>query len=290
MSKKSLNDALDDRAFYIEDIILSHGARGIDRIRHAVSPGYCMRAARLMCQHRGRVLIGTGFPVGDAFETDGPVGAIALYDTLAKLGSTPVFVCAPPISLVLKKRYRTHEIPVLDWEESRGLVRSVLEAFRPALVVSVERPGITAHGRYYNMRGVDISQAVAKFDLFFQWCRCPTIAFGDGGNEIGMGNVKDALSVLPVVPSVTPCDELVIATVSNWGVYGVIAALSLLLDKDLLGPLTPKATTEFLVAHGGVDGVTCRPAHSEDGFPVAIGKRIIQQLRDYLKGGHHHGE
>ncbi|HSV92460.1 MAG TPA: glutamate cyclase domain-containing protein, partial [Desulfobacterales bacterium] len=91
----------------IEDIILSHGTRGMERIRGALSPGYCARAARLLLAGRGRVLIGTGFPVGDSFETDGPIGAIALYRVLEGLGHEPVFGCAPPISQVLARDYRT---------------------------------------------------------------------------------------------------------------------------------------------------------------------------------------
>ena len=56
----------------IEDIILSHGARGMDRIRGAVPAGYCARAAKLILENKGRVLIGTGFPVVGSFETDDP--------------------------------------------------------------------------------------------------------------------------------------------------------------------------------------------------------------------------
>lgn len=274
---------MDDRLLRIEDIILSHVSRGMDQIRHAVSPGYCARAARLILQNRGRILIGTGFPASDAFETDGPVGAIALYQVLEQLECEPVFVCAPPLSRVLKQAYRTHEIPVLGWEESRGPIQSVLKALKPTLVVAVERPGIAQDGRYYNMRGEDISHGVAKFDLFFDLCECPTIAFGDGGNEIGMGNVRDHLSALPVIPSVTSCDELVISTVSNWGVYGVMAAMSLQLGQDLLAGLEPEATTAYLVANGCVDGVTLQAEHSEDGFPLTIGSAIIQKLRDHLR-------
>ena len=274
---------MDDRVGLIEEIILSYGSRGIDQIRHALAPGYCGRAARLLLQDRGRVLIGTGFPVNGTFETDGPVGAIALYQTLEQLACEPRFVCGPPLSGVLKQMYRTHEIPVLNWEESRDPVQSALNALRPALVISVERPGITDDGRYYNMRGEDISPGVAKFDLFFELCECPTIAFGDGGNEMGMGNVRQDLSALPVIPSVTSCDELVIATVSNWGVYGVMAAMGLLLGEDLLSDLEPEAATQYLVANGGVDGVTLEAAHSEDGFPLTVGSAIIRQLRDLFK-------
>ncbi len=66
---------------------------------------------------------------------------------------------------------------------------------------------MTANGRYYNMRMQDITDYVAKYDIFFQLCTCPTLAFGDGGNEIGMGNIREELSHLPIAPSLTTCDE-----------------------------------------------------------------------------------
>jgi hypothetical protein len=103
----------------------------------------------------------------------------------------------------------------------------------------VERPGVAADGRYYNVHRQDITDRVAKFNHFPRLSACPTIASGDGGNEIGMGNILHALTHLPVTPSVTRCDELVIATVSNWGVYGVIAVMSRILRKTCSTSLTP---------------------------------------------------
>ena len=61
----------------IEDIILQHDNRGMRRLHLAMSPGYCYRAARIILNNRGTVLIGTGFPVSGSFESDGPIGAIA---------------------------------------------------------------------------------------------------------------------------------------------------------------------------------------------------------------------
>jgi hypothetical protein len=124
----------------------------------------------------------------------------------------------------------------------------------------------------------DITDRVAKFDHFFRLAACPTIAIGDGGNEIGMGNVLTALSHLPVVPSVTCCDELVIATVSNWGVYGVIASMSRLLQINLFDLFDPESIMAHLVANGSVDGLTTRAELSEDGFPIAFGRGIIERL------------
>lgn len=266
----------------IEDIILTHSSRGIDLVKNTIPEGYCIRAAKLILNNPGTVLIGTGFPVGDRFETDGPIGAIGLYKVLEQLGYQPIFVCAPPISKILKKIYLTKEIPILNWEDSISIVESILNEFHPTLVISVEQPGITQDRRYYNMQKQDITDSVAKYDLFFQSCSCPTLAFGDGGNEIGMGNIIEELSKLPIIPSVTTCDELVIATVSNWGVYGVLAAMGQMLQTDLFTIFDPKAIIEYLVANGSVDGITSRSDYSEDGFPIEVGLSIISQLNEVM--------
>lgn len=264
----------------IEDLILQHDNRGMRRLHQAMSPGYCYRAARIILNNKGTVLIGTGFPVSGSFESDGPIGAIALYRTLAEMKCRPVFVCAPPISEILSRNFMTYELPLADWEKSRSAVTQALKDLKPSLIVSIERPGVTADGRYYNMHGNDISELTAKYDLFFSESGCPSIAFGDGGNEIGMGNVREALATMDIIPAITTCDELVIASVSNWGVYGVIAALGRMIDRDLFHIFDPETIARYLVDNGCVDGVTTRNESSEDGFPISVGMAIIQQLRD----------
>ena len=266
----------------IEDLILQHDNRGMRQLRAALSPGYCYRAARILRDNTGVILIGTGFPVSGSFESDGPIGAIALYRVLTELNCKPVLVCAPPISKILARNFRTYELPLVDWDKSKPVVIRALTELEPGLIVSIERPGVTADGRYYNMRKKDISVLTAKFDLFLQESNCPSIAFGDGGNEIGMGNVRDALAALDIIPAITTCDELVIASVSNWGVYGVIAALCRLINKDLFQLFDPKTIADYLVDNGCVDGVTTRQESSEDGFPISVGLGIIDQLRDLV--------
>ncbi len=228
------------------------------------------------------MLIGTGFPVGGSFETDGPIGAISLYKVLEYLNNRPVFVCAPPISRILSRDFTTQEMPIRNWEESTWLVKTALASLKPSLVISVERPGITEDGRYYNMRKQDITDCTAKYDLFLDLCDCPTIAFGDGGNEIGMGNLSRERPRMSIIPSITKSDELVIATVSNWGVYGVIAAMSLKLGEDLFRLFDPADIADHLLENGSVDGVTLRAENSEDGFPISVGLSIILKLRQLL--------
>jgi hypothetical protein len=195
------------------------------------------------------------------------------------MGGEPVFACAPPISSVLCRRYRTCEIPILDWEATLPLADRVLGQVRPSLIVSIERPGVAADGRYYNMRGRDISDHLAKFDLFCTRCACPTIGVGDGGNEIGMGRILPQLAQLPIIPAVTACTELVIATVSNWGVYGIVAAMSLELGQDLFRCFDPGEIVADLVRCGAVDGKTGHAEDTEDGFPLSVGLEIISRLR-----------
>jgi hypothetical protein len=251
-------------------------------LRKGLREGYCRRAANLILTNKGVVLIGTGFPVGGSFETDGPIGAISLYKVLEYLKNRPTFVCAPPISRILSRDFTTYEIPIRNWEESRRSVETAITCLKPSLVISVERPGITEDGRYYNMRKEDITDYAAKYDLFLDLCNCPTIAFGDRGNEIGMGNISKELSRMSIISSITKCDELVIATVSNWGVYGVIAAMSLELGEDLFKLFDPADIADYLLENGSVDGVTLRPENSEDGFPIPVGLSIISKLRDLL--------
>ena len=47
----------------IENILVERNLRGMKTIQGALTQGYVLRAAQLMLPIRGRVLIGTGFPV-----------------------------------------------------------------------------------------------------------------------------------------------------------------------------------------------------------------------------------
>jgi len=268
----------------VEAIILKHDNRGITKIKPYMEPGYCLRASKLILNSNKTVLIGTGFPVAGTFESDGPIGAIALYQVLTYLEYKPIFVCAAPLSKVLSKDFRTFEIPIADWNYSHQVVQEALDVLNPSLIVSIERPGVTSDKKYYNMHGDNITEFAAKFDLFFEYCQCPTIAFGDGGNEIGMGNVSHAISELGITPSTTCCDELVIATVSNWGVYGVIAIMSRMLSKNLLNLFEPKKIMTHLFEQGCIDGVTLQASRSgEDGFHINISVGILKELSHLVR-------
>ncbi len=263
----------------IEDILLLRNPRGMKSVQAHLEPGYCLRAARVLQSCQGNILIGTGFPVVKTFETDGPVGAIALYETFEKLGATPTIVCGPPLSRALAKKYRIHEISVGDHERREQDAVEALALFNPQAVISIERPGQAADGGYYNMRGESISENTACFDTFMNFSECPTIAIGDGGNEIGMGNVTAALQDLNIVPATTTCDELIVADVSNWGAYGIISFLSVWNRRDFLAEIVPLDILRYISELGSVDGVTRTNQLTEDGLEPSEGESVLLALR-----------
>ena len=263
----------------IEDILVARNLRGMKTVQPHLEAGYCLRAARILQQCSGNILIGTGFPVVRTFETDGPVGAIALYDAFEKLGATPTIVCGRPLSQALSERYRVHEIRVGDHDRREHEAVEALEQFQPGAIISIERPGQAADGGYYNMRGESISEHTACFDTFMSLSECPTIAIGDGGNEIGMGNVAAALRNLNIVPATTTCDELIVADVSNWGAYGIISFLSLWNQRDLLAEIVPLDTLRYISELGSVDGVTRVNQLTEDGLDPSEGESVLRELR-----------
>lgn len=272
MHEQALSEAIEAR-------LVARNPRQMQQARAALAPGYCLRAARLLRDVTGPVLIGTGFPVADTFETDGPVGALALYRGLAALGAQPWLACAPPLSVALAKDYRVLELPLQPGNRARIQARTWLTEYRPSAVISIERPGVTPDGRYYNMRGEDISSRCGVFDPYLDCADCPTVAIGDGGNEIGMGKIPEALADLDIHASVTSCDELVVADVSNWGAYALLVLLGRWAGRDLLADWSPRETLHYLSERGSVDGVTRENTLTEDGLPLSDGEQLIADLR-----------
>jgi len=276
-------DSLESMSIAIEEALVAHNYRGMASVRPALTPGYCLRAARTLFDAKGVVLIGTGFPVATptatTFETDGPLGAIALYQALEAIGSTPYIVCGAPLSQALKEKYRIVDLKLGKHDAQAQEATDILDDLKPKVVLSIERPGQAEDGHYYNMRGENISAGAACFDSLMNQATCPTIAIGDGGNEIGMGNVTDALQSLDIVAATTKCDELLVADVSNWGGYALIAIMGRLANKDLLAEFSPIDVLKYLSTLGSVDGVTRLNQLTEDGQGIEVGDALILQLR-----------
>ncbi len=264
------------------------------------SRGELAAAARALGSATSVGLI-TGFyvPRGDtpAAETDGPVGTALLAAGLAACG-VPARIavdepCAAAVRAAAEAAGGKVAIDVVGVADRPGIQR-VIEVWKQAGVshaVAIERCGPSPDGRPRNMRGADVSEWTAPLDQLFlagAWAR---IGVGDGGNEIGMGRLPAALIARTVpngaeIACVTGCDHLVVAGVSNWGAYGLMAALALvrpdwapMLERFLTAERDATVTRATVEKAGAIDGVTARREATVDGFGPEVHAALVDGLR-----------
>ena len=268
----------------IEDIILRHSSRGMGVLRQYLPSDFCRTAANaLLALERGNVLLTTGFYVAGFAETDGPPGTIFLAKALNSLGFNSVVVT----DKFCRGFFEGEGVDVeyADIDSAEKYYAELLDKYAPKALISVERCGINANGDYANMRGESIARYTARIDLMFDEGRrrgIPTFGIGDGGNEIGMGKFLEIIArELSLVPCVVSVEHPIIATVSNWGAYGLCACLQLLSGERILP--TYGEVVEYLqriIDIGSVDGVTKRHAPTVDGFAPEVEREIIDSLND----------
>ena len=275
----------------IEDIILQKDQRGISALRPLLPAGYCTQAAQYVLDHPGVTFIVTGFYIlyGKAVETDGPPGAYAIGRALEVLGRRVVYVtdryCLQVMQGLAGPQGEVVEFPVTGDAGSQEFAKLLLSDLVPALLISIERSSPSHDGVYRNMRGLDVSEHTAKVDTLFG-LHGATVGIGDGGNEVGMGLLADQIPrfpKLPPQPAAVACNELIIASVSNWGGYGLVAALSRLVGRNLLPSVDEEiAWVKRCVALGAVDGFTGEAKEYVDGFPLDEYSQVLAQLHDLL--------
>jgi len=238
-----------------------------------------------------RVAVVSGFfvPHADAPETDGPGGAIILARAFLEQGlKAEVWTDGLCIDI-----FRACALAAGFPEQ---LVRDVeaenaLTSFSPEGVIFTERLGRALDGNYYNMKKRDISAWTPRLDELAIRCAqigVSTIGIGDGGNEVGMGNFYEELSVM--LPDYREClsvvktDIAIPVDVSNWGSYALVAALS-----DVWGVWRghrgedERAMTEAIVRSGAVDGVSGKAELTVDGLPLSCHEAVSSGLFEIWK-------
>ncbi|MDN5361019.1 MAG: D-glutamate cyclase [Moorella sp. (in: firmicutes)] len=265
-----------------------------------------------------RVILITGWPsrswlIEGLTETDGPVGTALLARVVEEaLDCIPIIVteerlmgyseaCCTAAGLIVTDLDKTlHSKPgppkaaatavlpfTTDAARATAAAEEVLAQLQPAAVLAIEMPGRGDDGKYHNVTGREIpDHLVAKTDYLVEAARRQgilTIGIGDGGNEIGMGNIRAA--VAQYVPhgaysgAATGADILVAACISNWGAYGVAAALAALTQKpELLNKVNVERIIEVCVNKGAIDGLSARPDPLVDGTPAAINGYLITMM------------
>ena len=275
----------------IEDIILDRDRRGVSELRPHLPPDFCDRAAATVLENPGPALIVTGFYIltAGAPETDGPPGAVAIGDALRSIGYDVVYVTDQHSSAVMSgiagEDSRIVEFPIADEGESRRFAAALLAKVGPSIVIAIERCGLTEEGIYRNMVGGDITRYNARTDYLFSE-DVASVGIGDGGNEIGMGNLAGEVTTVPSlvkVPCVTTTTSLIISSVSNWGGYGLVAAISRRKGRDLLPSIdAEQGLVRRAVAHGAVDGMSAAPEYKVDGFTLEENSLALGALHDLL--------
>lgn len=291
----------------IESLYQKDVGRGITPLTEATQ-GQLWQAARSFTRHSlPHVVIITGFfiPLSNppAPENDGPLGAIHLAITLHRL-SIPVrllcdFRCAQVLEVALEEsQVSSLPLDIVPESSPPSFWEDLLDnwsAKSPPVshLVAIEKAGENQEGVVCNMRGENISLGNPPFDELFRKFTGLRIGIGDGGNELGMGNlpfdlVARAVSNGEKIACTTSCDYLLVSGVSNWGAWGLAAAISLLKEKidlweeNLTGELDYRILRKITETGLAVDGMAGLAQMSIDNIPWPIHYEILGKIRKIL--------
>lgn len=160
-------------------------------------------------------------------------------------------------------------------------------------------------GECLNMRAISVTGYTAPIHRLFEREHHTgnvifTIGIGDGGNEIGMGSIPwqvIAKNILNRLGGKIACriksDATIVAGISNWGGYALMAGLYLYLDRvDDLKNLYDESTETKLIetyfqSKSAVDGTLGIPAMSVDGIEWKMHLKIIEFIQALISNQCH---
>lgn len=289
----------------IEAHILAGSTRGIYRLFPFFLGNLAKAAVSLAENKHDRIIIVTGFFIpGEHIsmpETDGPIGAVHLAKVLHEAGKQVSFLtdsrCVEAVHTAMVSNGLMLAIHVADSvSDVETLIKTwTTEDDAPTHLISIERAGPDCSGVVRNMKGVDISQYTPPLHLLFE---VPpenrpykTICVGDGGNEIGMGNIPrhkiaENIDLGDQIQCRTSCDFLIGSTISNWGAGALAAAFCLKtgdMAASLAGNYNIAADRMILNAlfdnKHAVDGVSGTFTNATvDGIPQIQGEEVIKNI------------
>ncbi|MBF8297911.1 MAG: hypothetical protein HW395_568 [candidate division NC10 bacterium] len=278
----------------------------------------CAAAARRLeaALHPGAtvlLLTGAGAPPRlPRGETDGPLGAAVLARGLVlAFGARPLVVAEArfrgPIMATLdaladgapdsawRRAVRYAPFPARR-DSAEGAAAALWGRLRPVAVISIERLGPNSRGVTHNAMGEDVTAAHAGVESLLTLARrrgVLTIGVGDRGNELGFGSIMARRSRIASLarPCACPCrsniactvpaEVVVVASVSNWGAYAMVAGLAIRLgDARLLHH--PKDETRMLkacVLAGARDGLSAQRRLTVDALPLRMQRSVVALLR-----------
>lgn len=262
------------------------------------------------------LVTGAGNPVWLPYgETDGPSGVGVLAKSLTEQGFKVALVAEEEYLPPIVAAVQALGVPVLPkgiWvdralgavamamprgaDSAKQWIDAVEDVFVPSLVAFVEKPGPNSVGIFHSSLGTaKAGYTVAHAHLIAEDCRSkgiPTLAIGDGGNEVGFGNIADLIEdehpygrschcpCNAGILNTTSVDVLFPAAVSNWGAYAVAAALCVLDPTQHRLP-TPDQISESIKSSarmGALDGYTGLNIWDVDGTSLEANLAIYQLI------------
>ena len=256
-------------------------------------------------------------------ETDGPLGAAALAHAVeVGLGAKPVLLgeernlpstigCTEAVGLAVvdadmfvQRNGCALALPMpLGEGAGRRMAEELFARFSPAAVMFVEKAGPNPKGMFHSILGSGrTADQMANAHFLAELAAQKgvlSIGIGDGGNEIGCGNILEAVQrIQPFgrkckcacgagVATVTKCDHLVYAGVSNWGAYGIAAALAGLLERpSVLHDIeAERRMLDRSLAGGAMDGAYARLIPYVDGTSAEVQTSLITILHQIIANG-----
>ncbi|MFP4457587.1 MAG: glutamate cyclase domain-containing protein [Clostridia bacterium] len=241
------------------------------------------------------VVITTGFfiPEANSIETDGPVGALLLADTLSQLEiKTTILIENYAKSIFLfANNCLENSINYKFINKDKKYSFSELIEDDVTHFIALERPGMASDGNYYNHKGNTINKYHNELDEHFLKAReqgITTIGIGDGGNELGLGSDYHFFKK-KVVNGEKTCTIIsaqfsVLAGVSNWAGYAIASLLKYefgsktFYDESILHCILDEA-----VKNGAVDGIRKKPVRTVDGLTEDWEGKILKEINIILK-------
>ena len=256
-----------------------------------------LKKAAMSLKEANTVLIVTGFVIRDQLfgETDGPVGAVSIAGALNMLGKNSVIVTDIYSEEILRVALKTIDLEIvleiITKNDEDNFYEIILNKYKPDCLISIERPGEAVDGLMYSMTGECISSLVSSVDPLFREAKkrglC-TIGIGDGGNEIGMGKIRNyVINNVPngdIIVASFAADYLIVSGVSNWGAHALVAALSILSNRNLLYDVeTEEKLLRAIVDIGAVNGMTKQNVLTVDGLGLEDNIKIVKTLKSVVE-------
>ncbi|EKQ51660.1 MULTISPECIES: DUF4392 domain-containing protein [unclassified Clostridium] len=212
------------------------------------------------------------------------VMGLHFYDTIEELKEYPISISAVTFTK--------------DVNEAGKQADEIISKGLPSAVISIECPGANSIGTYHNAVGLDVTELEAKQDILFTKLQDKgvlNIAIGDLGNEIGMGAIKEQLEeFIPYaakgkcncgcnggIAAVTKADNIITATVSDWGCYGLIAAIAYLKkDLEILHTKEMQEEAMIVASRSGMIDMYGWLVPAIDGFGLSLNLSMVNLMRE----------